>query len=184
MELGRPDDALATLEALHRLDPLNGKITSAIEQIRGLRQTRSELPQLEVAHSNNPRDFNTMMQLGQAYSRAGQGERVGPLLRSYLMQDGITADEMLQTAQTFMNLGQPDAAVASLQLMSQRYPQDARSFYSIAMVRSMQHNAGEAIALLRQAIQLVPSLRAKATNDAAFAPLRGNPQFEQLVTSP
>jgi tetratricopeptide (TPR) repeat protein/uncharacterized membrane protein YhaH (DUF805 family) len=184
MEQGRPDDALATLEALQKLDPLNAKITSAIDQIRGLQQSRSEIPQLEAAHSNNPRDFNTMVQLGQAYAKANRGDRIGPLLQGYLTQDGISADEMLQTAQTYMNLGQPDASVAALQLMSRRYPQDPRSFYSIAMVRSMQRNTGEAIAMLQHAIQLMPALRARATNEPAFGPMRGNPQFEQLVASP
>jgi predicted Zn-dependent protease len=183
MELGRPDDALATLEALQKLDPLNSKITSAVDQIRGLKQSRSEVPQLEAAYSNNPRDFNTMVQLGQAYQKAGQGERLGPLLQRFLSQDGISPDQMLQAAQAYMNLGQPDAAVAALQMMTQRFPQDARSFYSIAMVRSLQHNGPEAIAMLQRAIQLMPDLRAKAANDQAFTPLRGNPQFQQLVTS-
>lgn len=183
MELGRTDDALATLESLQRLDPLNSKITSAIDQIRGLKQSRMEVPQLEAAYSNNPRDFNTMVQLGQAYQKAGQGDRIGALLQRYLTQDGISPDEMLQTAQAYMNLGQPDAAVAALQLMGQRFPRDARSFYSVAMVRSMQHNTGEAINLLQRAIQLVPDLRGKAATDQAFAPLHGNPQFQQLITA-
>jgi tetratricopeptide (TPR) repeat protein len=184
MELGRTDDALATLEALQRLDPLNSKITSATDQIRGLRQSRMEVPQLEAACSNNPRDFNMMVQLGQAYQRAGQNDRIEPLLQRYLTQDGINPDQMLQAAQAYMNLGQPDAAVAALQLMTQRFPQDARSFYSIAMVRSLQHNTGEAIAMLQRAIQLMPDLRGKAATDPAFTPLHGNPQFQQLTTSP
>jgi tetratricopeptide (TPR) repeat protein len=172
------------LEALQRLDPLNSKITSATDQIRGLRQSRMEVPQLEAACSNNPRDFNMMVQLGQAYQRAGQNDRIGPLLQRYLTQDGINADQMLQAAQAYMNLGQADAAVAALQLMTQRFPQDARSFYSIAMVRcSVQHNAGEAIAMLQRAIQLMPDLRGNAATDPAFTPLHGNPQFQQLTTS-
>jgi tetratricopeptide (TPR) repeat protein len=83
-----------------------------------------------------------------------------------------------------MNLSQPDAAVSALKLMTQRFPQDARAFYSIAMVRSMQHNTDEAIAMLQRAVQLMPDLRGKAATDPAFAPLRGNPQFQQIITSP
>jgi hypothetical protein len=52
------------------------------------------------------------------------------------------------------------------------------------MVRSLQHNTGEALAMLGRAIQLTPDLRSKAANDPAFAPLRGNPQFQQLILSP
>ncbi|HTS17470.1 MAG TPA: DUF2723 domain-containing protein [Verrucomicrobiae bacterium] len=184
MELGRPDDALATLEALQKLDPLNSKITAAVDQIRSLRQSQQQVPQLEAAYSNNPRDFNTMVQLGQAYLRANEANHLGPLLQSYLTQNGITPDEMLQTAQAYMNMGQPDAAVAALQFMAQKFPQDARSFYSIAMVRSVQHNINESLAMLRRAIQLMPDLRNKAASDQAFMPLRNNPQFQQLVNSP
>jgi len=184
MELGRPDDALATLEALQRLDPLNSKITAAVDQIRNLRQTRSELPQLEAAHSNNPRDFHILEQLCKAYANAGQGDRIGPLLQGFLAQTNISPDDALQTAQTYMNIGRPDDSVRALQLMSQRFPKDPRSFYSIAMVRSMQNNAGEAIAMLQRALQLMPDLRARATNEPAFEPIRGNPQFQQLMASP
>jgi tetratricopeptide (TPR) repeat protein len=184
MELGRSDDALATLEALQRLDPLNSKITSAVDQIRNLKQSRVELPQLEAAFSNNPRDFNLMVQLGQAYQKAGQSDRLGSLLQRYLSQDGINPDQMLQAAQAYMNLGQPDAAVAALQLMAMRFPQDARSFYSIAMVRSLQQKTTEAISMLQRAIQLMPDLRSKAATDPAFTPLRGNQQFQQLIGSP
>jgi hypothetical protein len=83
-----------------------------------------------------------------------------------------------------MNIGRPDDSVRALQLMSQRFPKDPRSFYSIAMVRSMQNNAGEAIAMLQRALQLMPDLRARATNEPAFEPIRGNPQFQQLMASP
>jgi tetratricopeptide (TPR) repeat protein len=143
-----------------------------------------EVPQLEAAYSNNPHDFNTMVQLGQAYQRAGQNDRLMPLLQRYLTQDGISADQILQAAQAYMNLGQPDGAVAALQLMTQRFPQDARSFYSIAMVRSLQRNTGDAVAMLARAIQLMPDLRGKAATDPAFTPLRGNPQFQQLIAPP
>jgi predicted Zn-dependent protease len=142
-----------------------------------------EVPQLEAAYSNNPHDFNAMVQLGQAYQRAGQGERLGPLLQRYLMQDGITPDQMLQAAQAYMNLGQADAAVAALQLMTQRFPQDARSFYSIAMVRSMQRKTTEALTMLGRAVQLMPDLRGKAATDQAFGPLHGNQQFQQIIGS-
>ena len=183
MELGRPDDALATLEALQKLDPLNVKITQAIQQISNIKQSRQDVPQLEAARSNNPRDFGLVVQLAQAYSRAGQNDHIVPLLQGYLAQTNISPDDVLQSAQLFMNLGQPDAAVSVLQLMTQRYPQDARSYYSIALIRAAQNNAAEALPMLDKALQLAPQLKAQAVGDQRFNNLRGNPQFQQLVGS-
>jgi tetratricopeptide (TPR) repeat protein len=184
MGLGRPDDALATLQALQKLDPLNVKITQAIEQISGIRQTRTDIPQLEAAQANSPRDFGLLAQLAQAYIKSGQNARVLPLLQTYLAQKDLTADEMLQAAQAYMNINQPDAAVAALQTMTQRFPQDFRSYYSIAMIRAMQNNAAEALPMLQKALEMAPQLRARAATEQAFAVFRGNPQFQQLVNPP
>jgi tetratricopeptide (TPR) repeat protein len=184
MELGRVDEALATLQALQKLDPLNSKITSAIQQIMNARQSRQDVPQLEAAYSNNPKDFNTLAQLGQAYVRVGQTNKIGPLLQGYLAQPDIGPDNMLQAAQGFMNLNQPDSAVNALKLMVQRFPQDPRSYYSIALVRSMQGNTAEALPMLAKALELGPQLRAKVPTEQAFSNLRGNPQFQQIISAP
>jgi tetratricopeptide (TPR) repeat protein len=181
MGLGRTDDALATLQALQKLDPLNNKITQAIDQIAAIKQTRTDIPQLEAAQKNSPRDFGLLAQLAQAYIKSGQADRVPPLLQVYLAQPDLNGNEMLQAAQAYMNINQPEKAVAALQVMTQRFPQDPRSFYSIAMVRAMQNNAAEAMPMLQRAVELAPQLRSNAAVDQPFAILRGNPQFQQLV---
>ena len=181
MELGRPDDALATLQALQKLDPLNNKITQTIQQIIGIKQSRQDIPQLEAARTNNPLDFNLVSQLGQAYARAGQNDRVGSLLQGYLAQTNLPAGDILQTAQTYINLGQVDAAIDALQLMMQRFPQDARSYFALALVRAAQNKTVEALAVLEKMIQLAPQLRAQVLNDQRFANLRDDPQFQKLM---
>jgi tetratricopeptide (TPR) repeat protein len=183
MELGRAEDALTTLQTLQKLDPLNAKITQAIQQISGVLQSRQDIPQLEAAHAGDPRNFGLMAQLGQAYAKVGQADRLDPLLQGYLKQSDISADDLMQVAQAYMNLNKPDGAVSALQLMTQRFPQDARAYYSIAMIRGMQDNAAEAIPMLEKALQLAPQFRAKVASEQAFGSLRGNPRFQQLMSS-
>ena len=183
MELGHPEEALSTLQALQKLDPLNSKITGAIGQIISLQESRTDIPRLEAAHSNNPRDFNLMVQLGQAYAKAGQNDHLTPLLQGYLAQTNISSDDILQVAQLYMNLGQPDSAANTLQISTQRFPKDGRSYYSIAMIRAAQNNVTEALPMLARAIELTPEFRAKAATEQVFGGLRGNPQFQQLINS-
>jgi len=184
MELGRTDDALATLEALQKLDPLNDKITGAINQIKGIKQSRQDIPQLEAAYSNSPRDFGLLTQLAQAYSKAGQNDRIVLLLRSYLEQKDIPADAFLQAAQAYWNIGQHEAAFNALEAMTQRFPQDPRGYYYEAVMRTMANNADAAISVLEKAVALAPQLRAQAANDQQFNSLHGNPRFQQIVGSP
>ena len=184
MELGHPELALATLQALQKLDPLNSKITGAISQIMNIKQSRFDVQRLEEARSNNPRDFGLVVQLGQAYAKAGQMDHLPVLLNGYLAQTNISPDDMLQVAQLYMNMGQPSNAVVTLQTSTQRFPQDARSYYSIAMIFASQNNAAESVPMLAKAIQITPDFRAKAATEQVFGSLHGNPQFEQLIKSP
>jgi tetratricopeptide (TPR) repeat protein len=184
MELGRTDDALATLEALQKLDPLNEKITGAIDQIKGIKQSRQDIPHLEAAYSNSPRDFGLLSQLAQAYSKAGQNDRIGLLLGNYLAQKDIGPNDFLQVAQAYWNINLHDRAINALQVMAERFPQDARAYYFVAMMRAMENNADAALPMLEKAITLAPQLRAQAANDQQFNSLRGNPRFQQLVASP
>jgi tetratricopeptide (TPR) repeat protein len=184
MELGRTEDALATLEALQKLDPLNDKITGAIDQIKGIKQSRQDVPQLEAAYSNNPHDFGLLGQLAQAYIKAGQKERVSLLLNNYLAQKDIPPDAFLQAAQAFWNLGLRDSALNALQAMTQRFPQDARGYYFLAMMNAMQNNAAVALPMLEKAFSMAPQLRQQAANEPQFNSLHNNPDFQRLLGSP
>jgi tetratricopeptide (TPR) repeat protein len=184
MELGRTDDALATLEALQQLDPLNDKITGAIDQIKGIKQSRQDVPQLEAAYTKNPRDFGLLSQLAQAYLKAGQKDRVTILLNSYLTQQDIPPDAFLQAAQAYWNIGQHESALNAVQIMTQRFPQDARGYYFIAMMNAMGNNAAAALPMLEKAFALAPQLRAQAANEQQFNSIRNNPEFQRLVSPP
>ena len=181
MELNRSEDALKVLKQLQELDPLNDKVKSAVQQISNVNQSRQDIGRLEAARTNNPRDFGLLAQVAQAYARAGQNQRIDPLLQSYLAQTNLPPDDVLQTAQIYVNVGQIDTAVKTLQLMMERFPQDARSYFAVALVRAAQNNPAEAMPLLAKAIRLAPSLGAQALSDPRFANLRDNPEFRQLV---
>jgi len=183
MELGRTDDALATLQALQKLDPLNEKIQTAIQQIANLKQSRQDAVRLETARASNPRDFGLLNQLAQAYVRAGQGDRIPSLLQGYLTQTNLSPDEILQSAQAYININRMDDAIATLRLMMQRFPQDARSYFALGLIRTAQNNATEAVPLLAKAVELAPPLKKQIAEDARFNGLRSNPEFQKLIES-
>ncbi len=106
---------------------------------------------MEAAYTNNPRDFGLLSQLAQAYVKAGQKDRVAALLNGYVAQKDIPADAFLQAAQAYWNIGQHEQALNALQTMTERFPQDARGYYFVAMMRAMENNAAAALPMLEKA---------------------------------
>jgi tetratricopeptide (TPR) repeat protein len=100
-----------------------------------------------------------------------------------LAQTNIAPDDILQSAQAFMNIGRIDDATTTLRLMMQRFPQDARSYFAFALVRTAQNNPAEAIPMLEKAIELAPQLRKQASEDQRLNSLRSNPEFQKLIKS-
>jgi tetratricopeptide (TPR) repeat protein len=184
MELGRPDDALKVLQELQKLDPLNSKIASAINQISSLKQAPQDIAQLEAARQRDPLDLHVVMQLIQAYSRIGQGDQAMNLLQSYLTQTNLPAENILQVAQIYLSVGRIAEGASTLQLMAQRYPEDPRGYYGLAVILTAQQRTNDAIAMLTKAIELNPSFRQQAFGDQQFNALRSNLRFQQLVSPP
>jgi Tfp pilus assembly protein PilF len=183
-ELNRIDEAVSVLTALQNLDPLNPKIKQAIQQLQSIRQQRSDVQQLEAAHAKAPRDVRLVIQLAQGYARSGQADKVAPLCDNYLAQSDLNANDMIQIAQIHLSMNQPSNALATLDYILSRHPQDAQSYYAIALIRGSMGAADDAVISLAKAIQLAPPLREQARNDARFGNLRTQPRFQQLVNTP
>lgn len=183
-ELNRIDDAIGVLTDLQNLDPLNPKIRQAIDQLRSIKQLRTELKQLEAARATAPRDVRLVIQLAQGYARTGQPDKIVAMCDGYLAQPDISASDMIQVAQIYLSLNQIDRALSTLQFILTRHPQDAQVHYAIGLIRGAQGAADEAVNALAKAIELSPALREQARNDARFGNLRSQPKFQQLVGPP
>jgi thioredoxin-like negative regulator of GroEL len=184
IELGQVDEAIKLLSDWQQLDPLNRKITDALRQIEGLKQTNSQIAQLEVAQRNAPRDVMLLLQLAQAYARINQMPRLQALVDNFVAQPGVPAGDLMQAAQVYLSVNQVGRAIAVLETAIGRFPQDAGLYYALALLRGATGGETEALAALERAIALEPSLRDRARNDMQFGPLRGNARFQQLVSSP
>jgi len=181
LEQNRTDDAIRVLNELQERDPLNSKIATSIQQIGALKQGREEVQQLEPAYAANPRDVQLLIRLAQSYLKAGLPERVGSLCEHFLAQPDLSAGDIMQITQVYLSLRQMDRALASLQLLLSRYPQESQAYYGIAIIRTAQGAGTEGLEALARAIQLNPALRDQARNDTRFNNLRGHPRFQQLT---
>jgi len=181
MELGRVDDAIATLEALERLDPLNIKIKEARQQLQNAKKAREDIVTLEAMLRNDPRNIQIFLQLANAYFRAGQPDRIRPLCDAYIVQPNLGGNEMILVAQTYLQIGQVDSALGTLQRILAINPRDAQAHYAIAIIRANQGAVNEALDSLEKAVKISPPLREQARNDQRLAPLRFNPRFQQII---
>jgi hypothetical protein len=68
--------------------------------------------------------------------------------------------------------------------MTQRFPQDARGYYFIAMMDAMENNAAAALPMLEKAFAVAPQLRTQAASEPQFNSLHNDPQFQRLLGSP
>ena len=81
----------------------------------------------------------------------------------------------------FYNRGDYDGGIAFLEECLRRDPGYPGTLYNLACAESLAGRRGDALEHLRAAIEGEPGLRETARGDEDFAPLRGDPRFEELV---
>ena len=74
-----------------------------------------------------------------------------------------------------------DAAVETLQHAFAANPRDALAHFNMACYRAVQNRPAEALALLRDAVQLDPKLKRLARAEPDLTRLRELPEFRQMV---
>ena len=77
-----------------------------------------------------------------------------------------------------------DAAIETLERALQIDPRDALARFNMACYRAVQHRTGEALAFLKNALDLDPQLKKLARCEPDLAELRELPEYQQLVSGP
>lgn len=184
LETGQADEAIKVLKRYQELDPLNGKIGQAIQQITGLQQATASIQQLEQQHNAQPGDLRIVGQLAQAYLRLQRFDRVQALFEHFLAQPSVKASDMLQIAQFYLSIQQVQLATRVLELAAERFPQESDPHYALATIRGAIGDVNNGLVALRRAIELNPALRERAQGDKQLAPLRNDPRFQAMVAAP
>ena len=184
IEQNRVDDAIDVLSALQKLDPLNSKITSALDQLRGMKQQHGELEQLEQAEAAAPRDSRLVAQLAQAYYKTGQQDKIVPLCDKYLTQTNLGANDMLQMCQIYMLMNKVPRALSTLQMVVSAYPDNSQAYFNIAVIQAVDGKTDDALDALEKAVQITPGLREQARSAPQFNNLHSNQRFQALVSPP
>jgi tetratricopeptide (TPR) repeat protein len=182
LELGRADEAVKTLETYQQLDPLNSKVGAALQQIRQMKQQGSQLQQLEQAVASGPTNVANVIHLAQAYASLSQGDRINPLFERYLAQTNIPPTDMLQIAQSYIALNDPNRCLQTILLTISRHPDSSDAYSALAVIRTAQSMTNEAFAALQKAVELNPAIREPLRTDQRFNSLRSDPRFQQIIT--
>jgi tetratricopeptide (TPR) repeat protein len=73
-------------------------------------------------------------------------------------------------------------AIDALERACRKSPEEPLLHYNLACYWSLAQNPSRALDELAQALELEPELRERVDSECDFEPLRGNPEFERLVS--
>ena len=95
--------------------------------------------------------------------------------------DPQTADDLYYEAVLRNNRGQADEAIALIDRALEQENGSARLLYARASAWALKGNTEAAVADLRQAIAVEPTIRFQAANDSDFSQIREEPAFIDII---
>jgi thioredoxin-like negative regulator of GroEL len=147
---------------------------------------------LGVLVSTNPANSQATIALVEGYRQLQKPEAAMPLLDKLFNDPNLDGSTALSIAQGYAALGNAPKLEATLEkLTSKLMPNNPEGWYDLAVVKSGLGKSAEALAALRQALDLsakrlqrdpkARDLLASARKEEHFAPLRQLPEFKKLV---
>lgn len=199
LPLQRFEDALKVVQICLKLDPYNQQLQglkSQLENYRNLTPQGAAVPpggaaQLLKALQDNPKDMQSAFNLAGLYLQQGQTNAAVQTLDQAIVNSQNDPGAILAVAQVYAQVGLFAKLEATLELLTRAVPESPEAWYDLAAVRAALGKSADALPSLRKAVELSHARRAKDTNardiavevlkDERFAPLRSNPEFQQLT---
>jgi tetratricopeptide (TPR) repeat protein len=190
----RFDEALLLAETSIKVDPNNAGLKGLVSELQRLKaQTGgSNIDRLEAAYRANPNDFNTALSLAQAYAGVGRTAEVLRIADQMLANPGASTNQINFAAQVYQQLGDFARLEKALERWTQVTP-SPEAWLDYAASQAVQGKQAQAVTSLVQAMNLnqarlktnnkAEHLGRSLENDARFASLKGNPDFQRLLAT-
>jgi tetratricopeptide (TPR) repeat protein len=139
----------------------------------------------------NPGNYQAAIGLSEGYQQLQKPEAAIQALDRVLNDPNTDANSVLTIAKTYATLKNTPKLEAALEKLTKVMPGNPEAWYDLAVLKSGVGKPAEALAALRQALDLsakrlqldpkAQDLLSKAKQEPQFAPLRQLPEFQKLV---
>jgi len=197
---GRFDDAIILCETCKKMDPFNQQVAGTVEQLKAFRtqnaqrtQAFGQLEQMENTARTNPENVTNLIMLGGTLMQMQQTNRAMELFNKALDNPKITYQDASAVAQFYGQLANISGFEKALRKLVVLAPEVPEHRYNLAAVEGLTGRTAEALADLKQALELnkkrlaanpsATDLLVVIRNDPNINNLRGLPEFQKLLSA-
>jgi len=190
----RVEDALKLAQTAQKLDPYNGQIAYLISSLEGHKKQIAAyggLAALEDQVRSNPADLKAALNLGIAYIQSAQTDRGFAVFDNIVHNPKVDMSTLATVLEMYKQLNNFEKMESVLARLTELQPGTPEAWYDLATVRIGLGRNAEALSAVSNALILSKArlatnptaldLAGVVRNDAHFAGLRSNPEFQKLI---
>jgi tetratricopeptide (TPR) repeat protein len=181
MQQFRFSDARAVIENFLTLDKENDKVREFLGQIKDMESADARRRELEGMLAQGG-DVNSALELANIYRRMSLMQLFDGLTMNIINQSNLPPAIILQVAQMYADMRKFDMLVTALERYLAREPGNPQVWVNLAAAQIMLGKTNEAYKSLKRATDIGgEAVRDLVRKDQRFNPIRGTPEFNQLI---
>jgi tetratricopeptide (TPR) repeat protein len=202
LQLQRFDDAVLVAESCLKVDPKNSQVRGLLENIKSYKkqsagmeqlkeQSKAGLQELKANVRKEPANFQAALELAKAYRQMKNDAEALQTVDGVVNNPKADAGALLGAATIYAELGKVGRLEGTLEKLTKVTPESPEAWYDLAAVKAGLGKPGEALAALKQSLELSAArlkrdpkardLAAQARKDARFKVLSERPEFKELA---
>jgi Tfp pilus assembly protein PilF len=184
VQLDRFADAQQFLSSALARDNYNAALREAVAQTKEIERVAIAIRELETQRAAQPNNIPLTLELMTAYARRQRVDAMDGLVSEIMPLAALSAGDLLQAAELYLQINRPDRATPLLRVCLQRFPNYAMAWYNLAVAAAMSGNCYDCITALSRALSLEPPpgrLRELTRQDPRLQRCREDPLFQKTL---